>query len=53
MDGLLACVREASDAAEAARRGKLGHAYAREQFALERNAARIADVIEDAGRLGS
>lgn len=51
VDAVLACVREASDAGEAARRGRRGHAYAREQFAMERNAARIADVIEEAGRL--
>lgn len=51
VDGLLACVRQASDAGEVARRGKRGHAYACEQFAMQRNAARIADVIEDAGRV--
>jgi glycosyltransferase involved in cell wall biosynthesis len=54
VDGLLACVREASVASARAERGARALAFAREHFSRERNCGRIADLLEQAvdGRRG-
>jgi hypothetical protein len=46
IDALTAAVRDAADAAAVHARGARARAYADEHFALARNAARVADLIE-------
>jgi glycosyltransferase involved in cell wall biosynthesis len=48
VDGLLAAVEQARDAAERARRGQAALRYARERFDPARNCARVADLLESA-----
>ncbi len=50
--GLCAAVEAARDPAERRRRGLAAQAFARERFDRGRNCARIADLIETAGRAG-